>query len=376
MLYTRTTKWLAVKNLERRMALLALFCTLPSLTSGLPGRRLHLARAVAGGGPFAAYMFVPRDPQQGRDRAAPRRPLHGADGVVGRGAPALLILSAARVIESVAELRTRCPTVVDAPRELHHLRGDRVCLRAVLVYRQFGLSGAGLGWASLLYALDAGFSQRVGWDAARTRCSPSRSASPASCCMAAPARRVEPCYSRWRAAASRFSLLSADSACPRSATSWLAAQRRSRAARAACARVVALAVSAACMSYIWLRQRRRGSRRCRALIEASWDHRAGSARLGRSLPGLARDNCDAADRQLSLVVPGARVPDPGVLHRGARGPLVPLLPLRTEEPGDGPLGRRRGATGARPPRERRAARMSAAPASSRSVSTACSGRGW
>ena len=124
------------------MALLALFCTLPSLTSGLQADDYILREQLLAGGPFAAYMFVPRDPQAATEQ---RR----EDRFTGRMVWWAEEHPRFSFFRPLASLSLWLSFAHGAPPWWMHLENciiyAAIAYLAVLVYRQFGLSGAGLG---------------------------------------------------------------------------------------------------------------------------------------------------------------------------------------------------------------------------------------
>src|ERR1700741_2727158 len=73
MLYKRATAWLSVEHLERRIALLALLFSLPSLAGGLQADDYLLHQQLMKGGPLAAYVFTPLSSQEGHAQLLEQR---------------------------------------------------------------------------------------------------------------------------------------------------------------------------------------------------------------------------------------------------------------------------------------------------------------
>lgn len=164
MRFDRLAGWLSGPRPERRIALLALLCALPSLAMGLHTDDYFLRRNLSERGPFAAYWFVARDPQVAHaqllaERADGRAPWWTEEHP--RGA----------FFRPLTSLTLWLDLARDAPAWWMHLQN--AALYALLValvvalYRRRGLTGPGLAWAAFFFALDAPLAQSVGWIAGR-----------------------------------------------------------------------------------------------------------------------------------------------------------------------------------------------------------------
>jgi hypothetical protein len=171
--YTRATRWLCVPHVARRLALVAFLCTLPSLAMGLHADDYILREQVLERGPFAAYVFHPLDPQAAFARAL-------EDRAVGRGPWWADEHARVRFFRPLSSLSLWLDFAHGAPVWWMHLENCAIYAGivwlAVTLYRQLGLSGAGLGWAAVFFALDGAIATSVGWiagsqhRAARGRC--------------------------------------------------------------------------------------------------------------------------------------------------------------------------------------------------------------
>jgi len=163
-LYARATAWLSVQHLERRIALIALLFALPSLAVGLQADDYVLGEQLKKGGPFAAYLFTPRGSQASHEqqleqRAAGHMPWWAEEH------------PQARFFRPLSSLSLWLGFAHGAPPWWMHLENcaiyAAIAWLAAAIYRQLGLSGAGLGWAALFFGLDMAFATPVGWIAAR-----------------------------------------------------------------------------------------------------------------------------------------------------------------------------------------------------------------
>jgi hypothetical protein len=164
MLYARVSGWLCAPRLERRIALIAFLCALPSLATGLQADDHVLRQEVSERGPFAAYLFHLRDPQQAFDQALKQR----ADGRVPWWADGH---ASVRYFRPLSSLSLLLDFTHGAPAWWMHLENCAIYAvivwLAVAIYQQLGLSGPGLGWAAVFFALDGAVATSVGWIASR-----------------------------------------------------------------------------------------------------------------------------------------------------------------------------------------------------------------
>jgi hypothetical protein len=164
MLYARVSGWLCAPRLERRIALIAFLCALPSLATGLQADDHVLRQEVSERGPFAAYLFHLRDPQQAFDQALKQR----ADGRVPWWADGH---ASVRYFRPLSSLSLWLDFTHGAPAWWMHLENCAIYAvivwLAVAIYQQLGLSGPGLGWAAVFFALDGAVATSVGWIASR-----------------------------------------------------------------------------------------------------------------------------------------------------------------------------------------------------------------
>jgi hypothetical protein len=164
MLYARATGWLSTPHVERRIAFIAFLFALPSLAVGLQADDYILREQVLEGGPFAAYVFSPRDPQASHEQVIELRTAGHAPWWVDE-------YPHTRFFRPLSSLSLWLDFAHGAPAWWMHL--ENCAIYAVLVwlalasYKQFGLSGAGLGWAAVFFGLDLGFATPVGWIAGR-----------------------------------------------------------------------------------------------------------------------------------------------------------------------------------------------------------------
>ncbi|HKP60945.1 MAG TPA: hypothetical protein VJV78_29650 [Polyangiales bacterium] len=162
--YARATRRLCVPQIERRIALLAFVCTLPSLAMGLHSDDYFLRQNILERGPLAAYSFISRDPQAAHARVLEQR-------TSGRAPWWTDEHPRASFFRPLSSLSLWLDFANGLPLWWMHLQncaiyGVLVWL-AILLYRQLGLSDAGLGWAALFFGLDAPVAQSVGWIAGR-----------------------------------------------------------------------------------------------------------------------------------------------------------------------------------------------------------------
>lgn len=163
MLYARVTAWLCVPNIERRVALVAFLCALPSLGIGLWCDDHVLAAEVRQGGPFAAYQFIPRGPAAHAWLLAARR-----TGLAPWWVGEQVRASFFRPLSSFSLWLDFAHGA--APWWMHLENCAIYALTvwlAIALYKQLGLSDAGLGWAAAFLGLDGAFASSVGWIASR-----------------------------------------------------------------------------------------------------------------------------------------------------------------------------------------------------------------
>jgi hypothetical protein len=164
MLYARVSGWLCAPQLERRIALIALLFGLPSLAIGLQADDYVLRQEVLERGPFAAYVFHLGDPQLALKQALEER----ADGRVPWWADGH---ASVRYFRPLSSLSLWLDFAHGAPAWWMHLENCAIYAvivwLAVALYRQLGLSGPGLGWAAVFFALDGAVATSVGWIASR-----------------------------------------------------------------------------------------------------------------------------------------------------------------------------------------------------------------
>jgi hypothetical protein len=164
MLYARVTGWLSTPHVERRVALIAFLCALPSLAIGLQADDYILREQVLEGGPFAGYLFTPRDAHASHVQLLEQR----AAGHVPWWAEEY---PHTRFFRPLSSLSLWLDFSLGAPAWWMHLENCAVYAvlvwLAVAAYKQLGLSGAGLAWAAVFFGLDFGFATPVGWIAGR-----------------------------------------------------------------------------------------------------------------------------------------------------------------------------------------------------------------
>ncbi len=164
MLYARMSGWLCAARLERRIALIALLCTLPSLAIGLQADDYVLRQQVLERGPFAAYQFTPHDAGLAQKQALEQR----AEGRVSWWADEH---SHVRFFRPLSSLSLWLDFAHGAPAWWMHLENcaiyTLIVWLAVATYQQLGLSGPGLAWAALFFGLDGAFAVSAGWIAGR-----------------------------------------------------------------------------------------------------------------------------------------------------------------------------------------------------------------
>lgn len=164
MFYARMTGWLSAPHVERRIAFIAFLFTLPSLAVGLQADDYILREQVLKDGPFAAYLFTPRDQHASHEqllelRAAGQVPWWTEEH------------PHTRFFRPLSSLSLWLDFAHGAPPWWMHL--ENCAIYALLVwlavasFRQLGLSGAGLGWAAVFFGLDFGFATPAGWIAGR-----------------------------------------------------------------------------------------------------------------------------------------------------------------------------------------------------------------
>lgn len=164
MLYKRASGWVSVQHLERWIAVTALLFGLPSLAIGLAADDYLLREQLMKGGPFAAYLFTARGEQASHvqtieQRTAGQLPWWNDE------------YPHARYFRPLSSVSLWLDFAHGAPPWLMHLENcviyAAIAWLAAAIYRQRGLSGAGLGWAALFFALDLAFAAPAGWIAAR-----------------------------------------------------------------------------------------------------------------------------------------------------------------------------------------------------------------
>ena len=163
-LYARATGWLCVPNVERRIALLAFVLALPSLSMGLHVDDYFLRNNLLQRGPLAAYSFVSRDPQAAHARLLEER-------TAGRAPWWADEHPRASFFRPLSSLSLWLDFSNGAPLWWMHLQNCVIYAvsvwLAIALYRQLGLSDAGLGWTAVFFGLDAPVAQSAGWIAGR-----------------------------------------------------------------------------------------------------------------------------------------------------------------------------------------------------------------
>jgi len=163
-LYARATRWLCAPQVDRRVVLLAFVCALPSLAVGLHADDHILRWNMQQDGPLEAYSFFPRDPQAAHARLVEAR----SAGLMPWWVEEHPHTSFFRPLSS---LSLWLDFAIGAPPWWMHLQNCAIYAAmvwvVVLLYRQLGLSDAGLGWAALFFGLDGAVATSVGWVAGR-----------------------------------------------------------------------------------------------------------------------------------------------------------------------------------------------------------------
>lgn len=163
-LYARVTRWLAGPRLERRIALLALIGTLPSLAMGLHADDYFLRQNLLERGPLAAYSFISRDPEAAHARVVEQRSTGRAPWWTDEH-------PRASFFRPLTSLSLWLDFANGVPTWWMHLQNcvlyALIAWLGVALYRQLGLSEAGLGLAALFFGLDAPVAQSAGWIAGR-----------------------------------------------------------------------------------------------------------------------------------------------------------------------------------------------------------------
>jgi hypothetical protein len=163
-LYARATRWLCGPDLARRVALIAFVCSLPSLSMGLSGDDYILYGEVMERGPFAAYAFQPLDAQATHAEMLEHRS-------AGRVPWWSNVHARTCFFRPLSSLSLWLDFAHEAPPWWMHLENCAcyalIVWLAVTLYGQLGLSGAGLGWASVFFGLNGAFAVAVGWIAGR-----------------------------------------------------------------------------------------------------------------------------------------------------------------------------------------------------------------
>jgi hypothetical protein len=164
MLYARVSGWLCASRLERRIALVAFLCSLPSLAVGLQADDYFLRQQVLTRGPFAAYQFNLRDPRLAHEQALAER----ADGRALWWADEH---PHTRFFRPLSSLSLWLDFAHGAPAWWMHLENCAIYALivwlAVAIYQQLGLSGPGLAWAAVFFGLDGALAVSVGWISSR-----------------------------------------------------------------------------------------------------------------------------------------------------------------------------------------------------------------
>jgi hypothetical protein len=164
MLYQRATTWLCTQRLERAIALIAFVFALPSLANGLQSDDYLLREQVLKDGPFAAYVFTARGEQASHAQVLEHRRVGHLPWWTDE-------YPKARFFRPLTSLSLWLDFQLGAPPWWMHLENcviyAVIAWLAAMIYRQLGLSGAGLGWAALFFALDMAFATPVGWISAR-----------------------------------------------------------------------------------------------------------------------------------------------------------------------------------------------------------------
>jgi hypothetical protein len=162
--YAPATRWLYGPDLARRIALIAFVCTLPSLSMGLQADDYILRGQVVERGPFAAYAFQPLDPQATHAEMLDHRS-------AGRVPWWSNVHARTCFFRPLSSLSLWLDFAHGAAPWWMHLENCAcyalIVWLAVTLYGQLGLSGAGLGWASVFFGLNGAFAVAVGWIAGR-----------------------------------------------------------------------------------------------------------------------------------------------------------------------------------------------------------------
>jgi hypothetical protein len=162
--YTRATRWLCASQIERRIALLAFVFALPSLGLGLHADDYVLQRNMRDRGALEAYSFFPRDPQAAHAQLLEERSAGGMPWWAEEH-------PRTSYFRPLSSLSLWLDFANQAPPWLMHLQNCAIYAvlvwLAVLLYKQLGLSDAGLGWAALFFGLDGAAATSVGWVAGR-----------------------------------------------------------------------------------------------------------------------------------------------------------------------------------------------------------------
>jgi hypothetical protein len=163
-LYAHATRWLCAQGAARWLVLAAFLSSLPSLEMGLQGDDYILRQQIMERGPFAAYVFSARDPQVSRERALENRSAGRAPWWADEH-------TRSRFFRPLASLSLWLGFAHGAPPWWMHLENCAIYALivglAIALYRQLGLSGAGLGWACVFFGLDGAHAVSVGWIAGR-----------------------------------------------------------------------------------------------------------------------------------------------------------------------------------------------------------------
>jgi hypothetical protein len=162
--YARALRWLCVPQIERRVALLVFVCSLASLAGGLQADDYILHRNLNQHGALEAYTFFPRDAQAAHAQVMTERSTGGMPWWVDEH-------PRTSYFRPLSSLSLWLDFTSGAPPWWMHL--ENCLIYAVLVwlavalYKQLGLTRAGLGLSALFFGLDGAIATSVGWIAGR-----------------------------------------------------------------------------------------------------------------------------------------------------------------------------------------------------------------
>lgn len=163
-LYAHATRWLRSPHVERRIALLVFVCSLPSLAVGLQADDFILHRNLSQHGAWEAYTFFPRDPQAADTQLIAERNTGGMPWWADEH-------PRTSYFRPLASLSLWLDFTSGLPEWWMHLENCLIYAvtvwLAVTLYKQLGLSNAGLGLAALFFGLDGAIATSVGWIAGR-----------------------------------------------------------------------------------------------------------------------------------------------------------------------------------------------------------------